>query len=322
MEVVIICHKQEISVESGTKEYIFPLQEYLLTILQFWGAKVTLQMSSDGTFQDDIFGELPYLIAHPQGGYPKFITRDNIPKFISECTTINSWMSGAQKKSVDYIEHHILDLNPSFRLFPSSEPENFKYFLAKFYRISSEFHDFSLHDSILQLLSNKISDCAWFYDESHLSSVDFLAYYWLKQQLIRGEMGIDEEHADNIKENYKNLFAFVKRMDNALRQANAKTELLKLAKPEQTFRLDQESIPAEAYHIEWRKLETIYINIEQFKQRDTVMLEGKIRHRRPDTYLKEERATRYKRLAFSVGACLLFFYWNLPKQEMPKSFQF
>jgi hypothetical protein len=220
-------------------------------------------------------------------------------------------MTEKQKKSSEYIEHHILDLNPAFRLFPGSEPAKFNMFLTKFYRINSEFHEFEIHANILKILSEKLGNKTLFYDEHHYCSTDFLAFFWLKQQILRSEMEVAEEHGENLTENHPNLIKFINRMEKEFEKANEKIETLKISPPDHDFKLDHDGIPEEALHIEWRKDEDIWKALEDFKQRDSAILESKVRYKRSDTYLREPKRTRYIRFAISLG--LLAFFWNLNK---------
>lgn len=280
---------------------VFPIQDYLTTIINLCKGEVTVRSTDDYKLQDDIFGELPFLIMNFENRRAKFITRDNIPKFIRDCTTINDWLSEKQQKSCEWIEHQILDINPAYRLYPPAQPAKAKLFLTKFYRINSEFDTFSIHDGILKLLSEKLADKTWFYDRTKVCSADFLAYFWIKQQMLLGEMGEIEDEAKNLLENYENLLKFVDRMDNLLKE-------LKNGTP-----------PAMA-HIQWLPEEKMSEALESYKQRDAVFLDSKIRQYRENWYFLETRRARYIRLAISLGVLGLFFLFNRPKKHHP--FQF
>lgn len=85
-------------------------------------------------------------------------------------------MTDKQRKACEWLQHLILDLNPSFKMLPKSQPRGYDKFLNKFYRINSEFHEFESENNALRILSEKLADKKWFYDDHHFSSIDILAY--------------------------------------------------------------------------------------------------------------------------------------------------
>ena len=159
--VSTVSDKNKGHISKEEKEYLLSMQEYLFTVLKLCKWRVmqkpvdksdfstmTVRTTEDWTLQDYIFGELPYVIISGAGMISKFITRDNIPRFLSVWTTINNWMTDKQKKSWEWIEHNLLNKNPAFRLLPQVRPSSTKTFLAKFYRISTEF------DTVLYFRNN------------------------------------------------------------------------------------------------------------------------------------------------------------------------
>ena len=72
---------------------------------------------------------------------------------------------------------------------------------------------YSIHYEILKILSAKLSEKTWMFDDSKMWSTDLLAYFWLKQQLMLGRLGEVPEETKNLHENYHNLLDFVERID-------------------------------------------------------------------------------------------------------------
>ena len=73
--------------------------------------------------------------------------------------------------------------------------------------------------------------------------------------------------------------------------------------------LDNEVHPALS-HIAWKDTESVSKALARFKQRDAVLLDGKIRYFRENTYFKESDRARYIRFGVSLGFLLLFWMYN------------
>lgn len=114
----------------------------------------------------------------------------------------------------------------------------------------------------------------------------------MKQQLIFGRLGEGPEESRNLNENYHNLLEFVMRMDKIIQNLTAEID------------------PALS-HISWKDSDEIAHALTRFKQRDTMLLEGKLRYFRDNTYFKESTRARYIRLGISFA--LLLFLWSKNK---------
>lgn len=175
------------------------------------------------------------------------------------------------------------------------------------------FHEYDLHNSILRILSEKLADKKWFYSDDKLCSADFLAYFWIKQQIILEEMGVNKYQARGLKENYKNLVGFVARMNKILQPVNDSITQLKSATQDQVIDHAAMVAPVEASHIQWQPEDLLKAALERFKQREAVLLDGKIRYKREDTYAKEPSRTRYIRFGISVGILIFLWFQNKPQ---------
>ena len=251
MDIVLLGHHKEVVTEKGKEDYIFPLQESLMVVLYLdW--KIALRITEDYSVKDEIFGELPYFIFTPSWGPSKFITRDNIPRFLSTWTTINNWLTESQKKSWDWIEHFILHLDPSFKVLPENKPTGYDMFESQFYRLSSAYSKFLVNQNILQILSDKLSDKLFFYDEYKIWSTDILAYYWLKQQMLHEQLGYNKNSTENIEDSFPKLFKFCERMDIIMKKLNTAVALYKNRK-EPTINIKEIiEVPEELLHFEWK----------------------------------------------------------------------
>lgn len=81
----------------------------------------------------------------------------------------------SRNKSSAWIEHNLLNMDPAFRLLPQARPASTKTFLAKFYCISSEYDTYSIHDELLKILSAKLSEKQWMFDDHKMCSTDMIA---------------------------------------------------------------------------------------------------------------------------------------------------
>lgn len=105
-----------------------------------------------------------------------------------------------------------------------------------------------------------------------------------------GRLGEVPEESKNLNDNYHNLLDFVGRVDQIVKK------------------IDKETHPALA-HICWKDAESVSKAFAKFKQRDAVLLDGKVRYFRENTYSKESDSAKYIRLGVSLGF-LLFFLMN------------
>ncbi|CAI2375542.1 unnamed protein product [Moneuplotes crassus] len=305
MDIVLLGHHKKYTLDGTQHDYVFPLQEMLMTVL-YLKAKVTLRITKDCNLKDEVFGELPYFIFQADNGGAKFITRDNIPKFMKTCTTINDWMTDKQKKACEWIEHYILDLDPSFKTPPDCKPNGFNLFRSKFYRISSVYLEYEAHQKILQILNDKLADGTYFYSEEKLCTLDILAYYWLKQKLLNEKLSDYVAENEGIQHNFPKLVDFVTRMSIIFK--NLESEVSKYKNSyDPTLNIDpQIELPEQMAHFTWKDESTLLPALEEFKQRDALLLEGKVKYSRANTYLAEPRKKRYKRLLVSVSLLALF----------------
>lgn len=210
MEIVVMAHHAYSKQNTGKPAPINPIEDTLLSILSAWKVKYTLRTTNDESLEDDIFGEYPYfLLAYTkETAKSKFITCDNIPSFIDNWTTINKWMDDKQTKSVQWIQHMLLDklrVGLKYRVVHSKTDTSYfesalsylfgfrtkrqceKLYLTKFKHYNSIFDAYHDCSGVLKLLSEKLADKLFLYDDYRLWSVDFLAYFWLLEYKFKHE---------------------------------------------------------------------------------------------------------------------------------------
>ena len=165
-------------------------------------------------------------------------------------------------------------------------------FLTKFHRISSRFIEFQVHQNILSILKEKLGGKKFFYDEHKICSTDILAYYWLKQQIFNEKLGYKKDEPENLKEKYPELIKFVERMGKVLEVLHKTVS--DIAKETETVdKIMKVDKPEELSHFDWKPELEILRSLEAFKQRNTVLLDGKKKYKRFDTYSSESRNARY-----------------------------
>ena len=93
-------------------------------------------------------------------------------------------------------------LSSTYRISPSAT----KNYLTKFYHINSEFDAFSTSSMVLKILSEKLADKKYMYDDYKLTSIDFLSYFCLVEYRSLEQAFKNAENQKNAKINTVSYF--------------------------------------------------------------------------------------------------------------------
>ena len=112
--------------------------------------------------------------------------------------------------------------------------------------------------------------------------------------MLHEQLGYNKNSTENIEDSFPKLFKFCERMDIIMKKLNTAVALYKNRK-EPTINIEEIiEVPEELLHFEWKNEEDLRKALENFKQRNAVLLEGKVKYSSTNTYAQEPRIKRYK----------------------------
>lgn len=254
MEFTLLAHEK-----ASPESYI------LETIAKMTNTPLHSKKTPNSSVSDEIFGELPYFILNNH-----IFTRQNAARFLTECTTINSFLDEKQKKAVDWLTHQIQRLW-LIKLREEASPDELR-FLEKHMCLGNRTEMHIQRQAILDTIKGKLqSGTKYLYSAWQVSSADLWAYAVMRE-------------LDLVSEEFKD---YLKRMEALLEDSEVYAHV---------------SIDAEATKEENLK--------ETFYQRPATLTEGKLRADRELKYFKETSSKKLVRLGISLALAGWFYHLN------------